>query len=953
MTMELSVRLKADGSGLVGEVRAGREEIDRLAKSAETAQARLGGMNAQQRLLLDGWKQQGSGIRGNNEALAALDDELAQFMSKVSPAYNAVKQLDTGHDLLTRSLHAGLVTQKQYDDGLAKLQAKYGPAAGGAKELAHAHEGLAAHSHVATRETVHLFEALASGGMEQATMQAAMLGAGLGKIGTGALLGGGLAIVAIGGVVAAIVKGHEEMERMNTALAITGGFAGMTRGQMEGLAASISRTGTLTVGTSKDIVTAIVASGRYGAENVAALSRLVDNYAAATGTSADKAAGALIKMFEDPAKASEQLNRSYHYLSVSELERIRTLEATGRTQEAVTLAIQKLDERLPQHAQNLGTIERIWVRIKQAASDAVDAMSRLGKEPTIEEQIAEAEKTLRGIERFGRQGNQPSLEDARARLEQLRAVQAEDQNQARRSSGDIARAAEVQATLEKGKSYEGVTRQLDALQKAAKRTRDAIANTTDPKAIELLRLQLAGINRQMAEITDTSALLKERAQTQFAIDKDALDRGERYLKEALDRGLIDYRSYYDSLQAMRERDLDAQIAKGEQELRAAQMALARTDPAKAAAARAQVEAADAAVRKLRASRPDIAFAIEQQRTPKEALFPGSVKQTAAEIEAEDQYRQQSADENAKRQNAAVQYEIALADQARSFHIGAIADVRARRVAEFDEQVRLEKRKVDAAAEGTEERKNLERHFGEWMVGRQAQLTEDLKPEWQNMLDAWSDNNRLMRESFDNFVLAGLRAGEDMFVKFARTGKLAIKDVADFVVAETARIYYRENMAQPLATGLKGLGGMITGWFGGGKSSGGTTSMGAGDVLGTSTVGLVHSGGVIGTDALSSRSVPSWVFAGARRMHGGGIASDEVPAILRRGEGVFTPQQMQALGGGRDIKVEIVNAGTPQQVTDVQPRVDVRGMVIRVLLDDQKVNGPVIQGYKRVFANGYN
>jgi hypothetical protein len=40
-----------------------------------------------------------------------------------------------------------------------------------------------------------------------------------------------------------------------------------------------------------------------------------------------------------------------------------------------------------------------------------------------------------------------------------------------------------------------------------------------------------------------------------------------------------------------------------------------------------------------------------------------------------------------------------------------------------------------------------------------------------------------------------------------------------------------------------------------------------------------------------------VFHRAPRYHSGGIAGDEVPAVLQAGEGVFTPAQMAALGAG--------------------------------------------------------
>ncbi|MEQ1660340.1 MAG: hypothetical protein ABL896_16350, partial [Hylemonella sp.] len=59
----------------------------------------------------------------------------------------------------------------------------------------------------------------------------------------------------------------------------------------------------------------------------------------------------------------------------------------------------------------------------------------------------------------------------------------------------------------------------------------------------------------------------------------------------------------------------------------------------------------------------------------------------------------------------------------------------------------------------------------------------------------------------------------------------------------------------------------------------------------------HEGGVVGGRPTFSRPVNAAVFNGAPRFHGGGITGDEVPIIAKRGEGVFTPGQMRALGAG--------------------------------------------------------
>ena len=58
----------------------------------------------------------------------------------------------------------------------------------------------------------------------------------------------------------------------------------------------------------------------------------------------------------------------------------------------------------------------------------------------------------------------------------------------------------------------------------------------------------------------------------------------------------------------------------------------------------------------------------------------------------------------------------------------------------------------------------------------------------------------------------------------------------------------------------------------------------------------HEGGMAGGGR--GRAVPAALFNGARRMHGGGIAGlapDEIPAILRRGERVLNPQETRGYG----------------------------------------------------------
>ena len=228
-----------------------------------------------------------------------------------------------------------------------------------------------------------------------------------------------LPIAAVGAAAYVMYKiihdGAEEMRQMDNALTATGNYAGLTSDQMMVMSKSVSDAGRMTIGTSKEVVTAIVASGRYSADNIAGLAKLTENYAALTGDSVDKALPKLVKMFEDPAKASETLNAQYHYLSVAELERIRTLENTGHVQDAVTLALDKLNGHLPDTTKSIDSFASAWDRAAKAVSAYYATQTAQATQPS---EIERKQADISNLTKAGRGGmTDHSAELAKARDE--------------------------------------------------------------------------------------------------------------------------------------------------------------------------------------------------------------------------------------------------------------------------------------------------------------------------------------------------------------------------------------------------------------------------------------------------------------------------------------------------------------------------------------------------------
>lgn len=153
---------------------------------------------------------------------------------------------------------------------------------------------------------------------------------------------------------------------------------------------------------------------------------------------------------------------------------------------------------------------------------------------------------------------------------------------------------------------------------------------------------------------------------------------------------------------------------------------------------------------------------------------------------------------------------------------------------------------------------------------------------------------------ENAVKNAFSGMEDALANFVTTGKINFSDFADAVVSDLSRIAIRQAITQPLMEGIGGFFGFS----------------------------MAHGGGIIGADKLAAKSASLLVFANAPRFHSGGIVGDEVPIIAKRGEGVFTREQMKALGDNGtnvNISVNVVNKAVGAKATASSHR-DVDGNV---------------------------
>jgi hypothetical protein len=151
------------------------------------------------------------------------------------------------------------------------------------------------------------------------------------------------------------------------------------------------------------------------------------------------------------------------------------------------------------------------------------------------------------------------------------------------------------------------------------------------------------------------------------------------------------------------------------------------------------------------------------------------------------------------------------------------------------------------------------------------------------------------------LVSAFRGAEDALLTLVTKGKVDFRDLANSILEDITRIALRTAVLGPLANWLGGALGGIGGGLGG-----------------SLTAAVAHSGGVIGVSALPQRQVPAMAFAGAPRLHAGGMVGlqrssgiaglrpDEVPAILQRGERVLSRREVAEgqRGGGGDRGVTV-------------------------------------------------
>ena len=174
-------------------------------------------------------------------------------------------------------------------------------------------------------------------------------------------------------------------------------------------------------------------------------------------------------------------------------------------------------------------------------------------------------------------------------------------------------------------------------------------------------------------------------------------------------------------------------------------------------------------------------------------------------------------------------------------------------------------------------------------------TEATATGWKAVSEALSDYAKKAKDigaDIGQALVGAFQSAENAVGEFVKTGKLDFRDLVTSLLADLSKLAARRFLLGPIANALSGALGDAGGIF----------------------ASIMHTGGMVGAGS-PSRMVPALAFAGAQRMHAGGMVGlrhDEVPAILQRGERVLSRREAQEYGNGITVNINARDAESFRQ-----------------------------------------
>jgi len=212
-----------------------------------------------------------------------------------------------------------------------------------------------------------------------------------------------LAAGAVGVLGLAYYKGQQEQDRFNQSLTLTNNLVGKTASELVAMSSRVAATANSTTGAASAVINELVGTGKVAGDELERVATAIVEITRETGISTDELVGNFNELSGKPLSALVSLNDKYHFLTLATYNQVKALQDEGNQQEAARVATEAYASAMQQRSQeihnNLGSLERAWNSLANAAGNAWDKMLDIGRGQspadalaTLNKNIADAQK---------------------------------------------------------------------------------------------------------------------------------------------------------------------------------------------------------------------------------------------------------------------------------------------------------------------------------------------------------------------------------------------------------------------------------------------------------------------------------------------------------------------------------------------------------------------------------
>jgi lambda family phage tail tape measure protein len=307
--------------------------------------------------------------------------------------------------------------------------------------------------------------------------------------------------LAIGGVTAAFgtlayaaYAGRAEFDKLKDTITLTGNFAGVTTEKFYSLSTELSGRTNASLGTTKDALNAVLASGKFTAASISSVTQAIISYSQISGIDAKAAADKLMSGLDGTASGARALNKEMNFLTLEQYKQIEALEKAGKLQDAAKVASIALNTQLAAQRRELGYLDKAWETTTNALSKFWNLLKEIGKPETTDQVIAQLDRQIQAVQASVSKstGDSPFEKEQRKQLQLLKdqreAILETERLKARsvaaRDVGDAKQKIEDRASaggIDKGKQIIAATEKA----KASIKYTQALASANEIGKIEL------------------------------------------------------------------------------------------------------------------------------------------------------------------------------------------------------------------------------------------------------------------------------------------------------------------------------------------------------------------------------------------------------------------------------------------------------------------------------------